>query len=87
MECGFVEENVDDEEDVEEDVGGVVNIHELESTDGSNEVVKTFNQKWVICDERDSDYIFKPCCQQCFCEECYQSKGDIGILKCVIART
>ena len=66
MECGFMEEIVEDEEDV--------NIHELEYTDGSNEVVKTFNQKCVICFERDSDYIFKQCGHQCICEECHQKK-------------
>ena len=42
MECGFMEELVEDEEDVEE----VVDIQELEYTDGSNEV-KIFNQKCV----------------------------------------
>ena len=49
-----MEEIVEDEEVVEEDV----NIHELKYTDGSNEVVKIFNQKCIICLERDSDYIF-----------------------------
>ena len=39
MESGDMEETVEDE-DGEEDV----NIHELEYTDGSNEVVKIFNQ-------------------------------------------
>ena len=41
MESGDMEEIVEDDEDVEEDV----NIHELEYTDRSNEVVKVFNQK------------------------------------------
>ena len=54
MECGFVEEIVEDEEDDEEDV----NIHEVEYTDGSNEVLKFFDQNCVICLERDSDYLF-----------------------------
>jgi len=50
-----MEEIVEDEEDVEED-----DIrHELEYTHGSKEVVKIFNQKCVLCLERDSDYIFK----------------------------
>ena len=83
MESGDMEEFVEDEVDVEEDV----NIHELEYTDGSNEVVKNFNQKFVICLERDSDYIFKQCDQQCICEECYRNKGDFDIIKCVICRT
>ena len=78
-------EIVEDEEDV--DVEEDVNIHELEYTDGSNEVVKIFNQKCVICLERDSEYIFKQCGHLCLCEECYQNKGDIDILKCFNCRT
>ena len=70
LECGFLEEIAEDEEDVEE----VVNINELEYTDGSNEVVKIFNQKLVECLERDSDYFFKQCNHQCICEERYQKQ-------------
>ena len=87
IECGFMEEIVEDEEDVEEDVEVVVNVHELEYTDGSNEVIKIFNRKCCICPERGSDYIFKQCGHECICEECYQNKGDIDILKCVSPRT
>ena len=83
MECEDLEEIVEDEEDDEVDV----NIDELYYTDGSNEVVKIFNQKCVICLERDSDYIFKQCGHQSICEECYENRGDIDILKCVICRT
>ena len=39
IECGFMEEIVEDEEDVEE----CDNIQELEYTDGSNNVVKIFS--------------------------------------------
>ena len=63
MECGYMEKII--EEDIEEDD----DIHELEYTDESNEVVKIFNQKCVICLERDSGYIFKQCGHQCICEE------------------
>ena len=45
----YMEENVEDEEDIEEDVEEDVNIHELEYTNGSNEIVRIFNQKCVIC--------------------------------------
>ena len=61
IESGFMEEVVEDEEDVKEDV----NIHELENTDGSNEVVKIFIQKCVVCLERDSDYLLKQCGHLC----------------------
>ena len=75
-------ENVDDDEDlVEEDVV------ETQYFNGNNEVVKIFNQKCVICYERDSVYAFRQCGHQCICEQCYQSKGDIDILKCVVCRT
>ena len=83
MECGFMEETVGDEEDDEEDV----QIHELEYTDGSIEVVKNFNQKYVTCLERDSDYIFKQCGYQCIWEECHQKKSYLDIKKCVVCRT
>ena len=59
MESGGMEEIVKDEKDDEEDDEEDVNVHELEYTDGTNEVVKVFNQKCVICFERDSDYILK----------------------------
>ena len=78
MECGFMEEIVEDEADVEDEED--VNIHELKYTNGDNEFVKTFNQKCVICLEQDSDYIFKQCGHQCICEEYYQNKGKIHIL-------
>ena len=75
-------ENVDDDDDlVEEDVV------ETQYFNGNNEVVKIFNQKCVICYERDSVYAFRQCGHQCICEQCYQSKGDIDILKCVVCRT
>ena len=78
-------EDIENEDDdlVEEDI----NIHEIEYTHGDNEIVKVFNQKCVICLERDSDYIFKQCGHQCICEQCYQNKGDINILKCIVCRT
>ena len=77
-------------EDIENENGDLVeegiNIHEIEYTYGDNEIVKVFNQKCVICLERDSDYIFKQCGHQCICEQCYQNKGDINILKCIVCR-
>ena len=82
-----MEETVEDEEDIPENVEEDVNIHELEYTDGSNEVVKIFYQKCFICLERDSDYIFKQHGHQCICEECYQNKGNINIIKCINCRT
>ena len=54
---------------------------------GNNEVVKIFNQKCVICFERNSVYAFRQCGHQCICEQCYENKGDIDILKCVVCRT
>ena len=84
---GSMEESVENEQDVEEHVEQDVNIHELEYNDGSNEVVKVFNQKCVIYFKRDSDYKFWKCGQQCFCEESYQNKGDTDISICVVCRT
>ena len=87
MKSGDMEEIAQvEEEDDEEDVEENVNIDELDYTDGSKEVVKTFKQKCVICLEGDIDYIFKQCGHQCICEDCYQNKGNIGIIKCVVCR-
>ena len=77
-ECGFMEEFVEDEENV--------TIQELKYTDGSNEVVKNFRQKCGVCLERDNDFIIKQCGHQCICKDGYQNKGDIDILKCVVCR-
>ena len=80
-----IEEREEDEDDVlvEEDE----DLIETNFCSGTNEVVKTFNQKCVICYERDSDYAFRQCGLQCFCEQCNQNKGDIDILNCVVCRT
>ena len=80
-------ENEDDdlvEEDIEEEDE---NLIETPYLNGNDEVVKIFNQKCVICLERDSIYAFKQCGHQCNCEQCYQNKGDIDILKCFVCRT
>ena len=80
-------ENEDDfshvDDDVEEDRG----LIETSYTNGNNDVDKIFNQKCVICLERDSDYAFRQCGHQCIREQCNQNKGDIDILKCVVCRT
>ena len=60
---------------------------ETQNLYGNNEVVKNFTEKCVICCERDSVYAFRQCGHQCICEQCYQNKGDIDILKCVVCRT
>ena len=74
--------DVEDEVEVEEDG----DLFEINYTNENNEVVKIFNQKCVICLERDSCYAFRQCGHQCICEQCYQNKGDIDILKCVVCR-
>ena len=68
------EEDTEGEDDVlfeeEEDEVLVETIY----CNGKNGVVKIFNQKWVMCYERDSVYAFRQCGHQCFWEECYQKK-------------
>ena len=80
----LVEEDEDDDL-VEEDENEV--LVETNYCNGTNEVVKILNQKCVICYERDSVYAFRQCGHQCFCEDCYQNRGDINLLKCVVCRT
>ena len=81
-------ENEDEDDDlVEEDVVEEnEDLIETQYFNGNNEVVKIFNQKCVICYERESVYAFRQCGHQCICENCYQNKGDIDILKCVVCR-
>ena len=73
--------DVDDELEENED------LIETQYLNGNNEVVKIFNQKRVIRYERDSVDAFRQCGHQCICEQCYRSKSDIDILKCVVRRT
>ena len=54
---------------------------------GTNEVVNIFNQKCVICYEKDSVYSFRQFGHQCICEQRYQNRGGNDILKCVFCRT
>ena len=65
----------------------VEDLIETRYLNGNNEVVKNFKQKCVICSERDSVYAFRQCGHQCICEQCYQIKGDINILKCIVCKT
>ena len=51
-------ENEDDISDVEYEFEEDGDLIETQYLDGNNEVVKFFNQKCVICLERDSDYAF-----------------------------
>ena len=80
-------ENEDVILEVDDDVEENEDLIETQYLNGNNEVVKIFNQKCVICYERESIYAFRQCGHQCICEQCYQSKGDIDILKCVVCRT
>ena len=76
---GEREENEDDylvEEDEENE-----DLIETNYCNGNIDVVKIFSQKCVICLERKSIYAFKQCGHQCICEQCYQKKGDIDILR------
>ena len=68
----------------------IVNINEEENEifenifyNGTNELVKIFNQKCVICIENDSIYAFRQCGHLCLCENCYNSE----ITKCIVCRT
>ena len=80
-------ENEDDISDLQDEVEENEDLIEANYTNWTNEVVKTFNQKCVICYERDSVEASRQCSHQCICEQCYQNKGDIDILKCVVCRT
>ena len=77
----------EDDDVVEEDIfEQEENLVETTYLNGNNEVVKIFNEKCVICLDRDSIYAFRECGHQCICQQCYDNKGDIDILKCVVCR-
>ena len=84
-------ENGDDISDVEkavaeDEVDGDEDLIETRYLNGNNEVVKVFNQKCVVCLERDSIYAFRQCGHQCICRQgCYEKIGVI--LKCIVCRT
>ena len=85
---GHGENEENEENDLIEEDEENEDLIEIDSTKGyNNEVGKIFYQKCVICYERDSVYEFRQCGHQCICEQCYQNKGDINILKCVVCRT
>ena len=75
-------EDQDQNENIEDEI-----LIEPSYTNGNNDVVKIFNQNCVICFERDSVYAFRQCGHQCICEQCYENKGDIDILTCIVCRT
>ena len=52
------------------EVGGVIEF-ELKDCNGINEIVKIFNQNYVIYWKNSSVYVFSQCSHQCICENCY----------------
>ena len=63
---GEHEENEDDEENE--------NLIETSFNNGDNELVKIFNQKCVICLERDGDYASRQCGHRCIREQVIKIK-------------
>ena len=57
-------------------------VEEKEIYNGTNEMVKIFNQKCVICLDKDTIYSFRNCGLLCLCGNCFDSK----ITKCVVCR-
>ena len=68
---GFGEDIEDEDDDLVEEDEENEDLIETIYTNGSNEMVKIFNQKNVICFERDSLYAFRHCGHQCICEDFY----------------
>ena len=87
LECSLIHTYWPDREEDDDDVVEEENLIETPAyLNGDNEVVKIFNEKCVICSERDSVYAFRESGHQCICQQCYENKGDIDILKCVVCR-
>ena len=79
-------EDEDEDDDLVEENEKNEDLIETIYTNVNNEVVKCFNQKCVICLERDSACAFRQGGHQFICEQSYQNKGDIDMLKCVVCR-
>ena len=77
-----VDENVDLDDEIQDE--GLI---ETNNFIGNNVLVKTFNQMCVICSEKDSVNEFRQCGHQFICEQYYQNKSDIDILKRTVCRT
>ena len=86
LDCG---EDGEDEGEGEGDdlVEGDVDMIETNYCNGNNEMVEIFNQKCVVCYERESVYAFGQRGHQCVCEDCYQNRGNNDVFKCVVCRT
>ena len=86
---GEDEDDISDVENVvaEDEVDWDEDLIETRYLNGNNKVVNIFNQKCVVCLERDSIYDFGQCGHQCICQDFYENKTDIHILKCVVCRT
>ena len=83
-----------DEQDVENEDKDLVeedeedeHLIETNFCNRNNGVVRIFNQKCVICYERDSVYAFTQCGHLCICEKCYLNRGDNDFLKCIVCGT
>ena len=81
--CRIEDEDDDLDEEDEENEDLIETIY----TNWNDGMVKIFNQKCVICLGRHSVYAFGQCGHQCICEQCYQNRGDINKLKCVVCKT
>ena len=77
-----LEESSDEEEDETNEDEEEDEIDEDVIYNGTNELVKIFNQKCVICLDKDSIYAFRNCGHLCLCENCFNSK----IAKCIVCR-
>ena len=56
-------------------------LFKLDYCNGNNEVVQIFNQKCVICIERDSEYAFRKNGYQCASQNGFNNEDDINIKK------
>ena len=65
------DENVEIEDDILVEEGE--DLIERHYCNGSKELVKIFEEKCVLCGERDSIYAFRQCGHQFICEDCYQN--------------
>ena len=69
----YTDDDKDDEDEEDNAVPDSPMI--MEYHNGNNEIVKSFNQKCVICFEKACVYAFRQCGLQCKCEKCWTSSN------------
>ena len=62
------------------------NLYEHAYCIGDIEMVNIFVQKFNECFKNFSVSAFRQCGHQRVCQNCYENKGDVDIIKCIVCK-